>query len=328
MLRTRVGDCHLAVLASAPWGEISIFAGIRVQLRPRWLTQGTAFVFIASCLMIVLFRIGFFTVSLVDLLDVVIVGYLIYVLYQLLKGSIAFNIGLGIVAMALVYWLVRVSGMTLLSGILEQIASLGFFVLIVVFQAEIRRFLMFLGRNVLATRTNFLRQWLPMERLQSDQLRLQEAIINKIVTACEQLASTHTGALIVFVDNPELFGLNESGVLLNSNVSSRLIISIFHKESPVHDGAMIVTQGKIYSVGAILPVSERQDLPPSAGLRHRAAVGLSESTNGFAVIVSEESGTISIADKGRLYPRLDRSALHIELRKRLIPSAQSSTATS
>lgn len=270
--------------------------------------------------MIVLFRIGFFTVSWVDLFDVLIVGYLIYVLYQILRGSIAFNIALGIAAMAVLYWLVRIAGMTLLSGIMGQIANLGFFVLIVVFQAEIRRFLIFLGRNVLATRTNFLRQWLPMERLDENQTQL-EAIINKIVNACEQLAATRTGALVVFVDNPALFGLNESGVLLNSNVSSRLMLSIFHKESPVHDGAMIVTNGKIYSVGAILPVSERQDLPPSAGLRHRAAVGVSEKTSGFAVIVSEETGGISLADKGRLYRNLDRSALHVALRKRLIQAS-------
>lgn len=270
--------------------------------------------------MVFLFRIGFFPVSFVDLLDILIVGYLIYVLYQILKGSIAFNIALGIVAMAFVYWLVRISGMSLLSSILGQIANLGFFLLIVVFQAEIRRFLLFLGRNVLATRTNFLRQWLPVERLNENQQQ-QETIINKIVNACEQLSSTRTGALIVFVETPELFGLNESGVLLNSNVSSRLMISIFHKESPVHDGAMIITNNKIYSVGAILPVSERQDLPPSAGLRHRAAVGVSEKTSGFAVIVSEETGRISLADKGKLYRRLDRSALHVELRKRLITSA-------
>lgn len=258
---------------------------------------------------ILLVKIGFLPISIWDLLDIFIVGYLFYVLYKLSKGSLAFNILVGVLILSVVYWLVNIAEMSLLSGILGGLANFGFIVLVVVFQPEIRRFLIFLGQNFLKSRSSFLKQFITIKTFDADG-QLLESLINKIVNASISLAKRKTGALIVFTQNPELQGLSKTGVTLDSKVSTRLIESIFHKESPLHDGAMLITDGKIYAVGSILPVSESQSLPDSAGLRHRAAVGVSEVANVFSVIVSEETGKISIAKEGKLFQDLDKNQLY------------------
>lgn len=258
---------------------------------------------------ILLVKIGFLPISIWDLFDIFIVGYLFYVLYKLSKGSLAFNILIGVLVLSVIYWLVNIAEMSLLSSILGGLANFGFIVLVVVFQPEIRRFLIFLGQNFLKSRSNFINQFITIKTFNADS-QLLESLINKIVNASISLAKRKTGALIVFTQNPELQGLNKTGVNLDSKVSTRLIESIFHKESPLHDGAMLITDGKIYAVGSILPVSESQSLPDSAGLRHRAAVGVSEVANVFSVIISEETGKISIAKEGKLFQDLDKKQLY------------------
>jgi diadenylate cyclase len=216
--------------------------------------------------------------------------------------------------------------MSLLSGILGGLANFGFIVLIVVFQPEIRRFLIFLGRNFLKGRSSILKQILGIGDFDNYEHSLDK-IINKIINASEKLASTKTGALIVFTENPTLYGLDESGVLLDSNISSRLMESIFHKESPLHDGAMIISNYKIYSAGSVLPVSDSKELPDNAGLRHRAAVGITEKSDAFVIIVSEETGKISTAKGGNLYYHIDKSKLHEALQKALAKPSKTEETT-
>ena len=263
--------------------------------------------------LIQLFKIGFLTISIFDVLDILIVGYLFFVVYKLSKGSLAFNIIIGVFVLSVVYWLVNAAEMSLLSGILGGIVNLGFIVLVVVFQPEIRRFLIFLGRNFLKNRSNLIQQLLGVKSFQGNTDE-QDKIINKIITVTEKLASQKTGALIVFSNTPELDGFNESGVRIDANISTRLIESIFHKESPIHDGAMIISHNKIYSVANVLPLSHSKTLPDTAGLRHRAAVGVSEKTDTFAVIVSEESGKISTAKNGKLQAKINGHQLQQSLK--------------
>jgi uncharacterized protein (TIGR00159 family) len=262
--------------------------------------------------LIFLLKIGFLPISFWDLLDVLIVGYLFYILYNLSRGTLAFNIVIGVIVLVVVYWIVRELGMSLLSSILGGLVDYGFIFIVVMFQPEIRRFLILFGRNFLKGRSNLLRQI--FGDTISQQTTLSEQMINKIVTVTEKLAFTKTGALIVFTQNPSLQGFDNSGVKLDARISTRLIESIFQKESPLHDGAMIISDGKIFSVGSILPISNSRKLPKNAGLRHRAGVGISETTDAFAIIVSEETGKISTAKEGKLTRIKNKNELYQQLK--------------
>lgn len=276
---------------------------------------------------IFLLKIGFLPVSIWDLLDILIVGYLFYVLYKLARGQLAFNILIGAGILLALYWFVNAAEMSMLSFILSGLAQFGFIVLIVVFQPEIRRFLIFLGRNFMSRRSNFLKQFLGATVVDTD-IQFREKIITKLTSVIERLAKAKTGALIVFINNPEFYGLDDTGVILDAQISGRMIESIFHKESPLHDGAMLIRDGKVHSVGCILPVSDNPNLPKSAGLRHRAGVGVTEQTDALSIIVSEESGQISIARRGRLMKNIQKDQLSKILRKLLSVKNETTTTNS
>lgn len=260
-----------------------------------------------------LVKIGFMPITFWDLLDILIVGYLLFQVYKLLKGSLAFNIFAGIILVYIGWWLVDILNMGLLSVILNQFVSVGVILLLIVFQPEVRRFLLFLGQNTLKRRPGFFKQLFNREETRDTQE--QERLINKILKAVERMAKAKTGALMLFTDNPNVEGYSESGVLIDAQLSTRLIESIFNKESPLHDGAMIIKQRKIHAASCILPVSDSPEIPEEAGLRHRAAVGATEGTDVVAVVVSEERGHISIARQGKLTPNISRDQLHKYLRK-------------
>ncbi len=245
-----------------------------------------------------LLGIGFLSVSIWDVLDVLIVGYLIYRVYQLLRGSIAFNIFVGVVMLYLVGWLVSLLKMDLLSSILNQFISVGFIIIIIIFQPEVRRFLLLLGNTTLGGKTNLLSRWLA--RSMSVREEQVQSFQQEIKSAALRLSKEKTGALIVFSKNLEVDAIGHSAVTLDANISQLLLVSIFQKESPLHDGAVVVGKGKILAAGCILPVSESEQLPPSAGLRHRAGLGVAERTNAAALIVSEETGSISYAENGKI----------------------------
>ena len=236
--------------------------------------------------------LSFLNIRFLDIIDILVVGNLIYQVYRLLRGSVAFNIFVGVMMLYLSWWLVRALQMDLLTLILEQFVSVGVIVIAIIFQPELRRFLLLLGNQTLHTRFNFL-------KAEQQNSNVSQAI-HELETALIELAQSHIGAIIVLANNSTLFQYSESGVVLNANVSKPLLISIFHKECPMHDGAVIVSGHKIHAASCVLPLSESPSLPPEAGLRHRAAVGISEASNVTAFIVSEESGHISIANEGQL----------------------------
>jgi diadenylate cyclase len=253
-----------------------------------------------------LFEVGFLPVRIWDIIDILIVGYLMYQLYKLLKGNIAFNIFIGVLMLYVVWWLVNQLEMDLLAAVLGQFVSVGVIIIIIIFQPEVRRFLLFLGKNTLRQRSNFVERIIDRNLENTEEKGRQ---IRAIRSALLRMSKRKTGALIVLARNLSLEGLVTSGVALNAEISEPLLESIFNKESPLHDGAVIIAGGKIISASSILPVSEKPNLPKSIGLRHRAAVGITERVDVTAFIVSEETGYISIAMEGKLRRKIKENEI-------------------
>lgn len=242
-------------------------------------------------------QIGFLPIRILDILDILIVGYLFYQIYRLLKGTIAFNIFIGVVAAFILWQVVKLLHMELTSAVFEQFASVGVIMLLIVFQPELRRFLLFLGNSTLRQRYNFFDRWLGNDDEDKGDIQQKTQLIK---AALLRLAESKTGALIVFAKSFQMEKLNETGVRLDAEISQQLLESIFHKKSPLHDGAVIIGNGKIQKASAVLPISSKTNLPKSIGLRHRAALGASENSDVSVFIVSEETGKISVANKGKL----------------------------
>lgn len=243
--------------------------------------------------MIFLFKIGFLEVSWVDLVDIGMVSILLYQVYKLIRGSIAVNIFLGILALYLIYLIVRAAQMELLATILGQFMGVGVIAMIVLFQPEIRKFLLVIGRST-EFRENFLKTISNWRSEYHDDFD-----IHQITDACKTLKASKTGALIVFSRDTELKFYAETGDLLDAEVNKRLLLTIFNKTTPLHDGAIIIYKGRIKAARCVLPVSENDHLPPHFGLRHRAAVGMSENTDTLVLAISEESGRLILARNGK-----------------------------
>jgi uncharacterized protein (TIGR00159 family) len=250
-----------------------------------------------------------------DILDILIVGYLMYRIFRLLKGSIAFNIFIGVVSLYVIYWLVNALDMALLAVILDQFVKVGVIILVIIFQPEVRRFLLLLGNTTLRQRSNFFGNWIDKNFENSDK---RQTKIQEIKSALLRMSKEKTGALIVLSHNIDLESLGHSGVPINADLSQQLLQSIFHKESPLHDGAVIIDKEKILAASCVLPVSESPSLPKNAGLRHRAAVGITERSNVASFIVSEENGSISFSFDGKLQRRISEQTLLELLEKHYI----------
>jgi len=257
------------------------------------------------------FKIGFLDVTFWDILDILIVGFLIYQIYKLLRGSLAFNIVVGLAFLFIASNVVEYLQMGMLSTLLGGFVSLGLLALLIVFQPEVRRFLIVVGRGTMAGRENFIRRLLGREWEAEDN----DAIIQSILRAIQGFSKNKIGALIVFSRDANVESFANSGVILDANISSRLLESIFNKDSPLHDGAVIINANKIHSASCVLPVSDNSNLPDSLGLRHRAGVGVTETTDALALIVSEENGKFSIARNGKLSNDLSLKQVENRLKK-------------
>ena len=229
-----------------------------------------------------------------DLIDVLLVAFFLYQTYKLMKNSGTLAIFSGVVSFIIVWILVsQVLEMRLMGAILDKFISVGFLVLVILFQDEIRRFLMSLGSK---------RGWNFISKLffPSDGQKKDNSYLTAIVLACMNMSKSNTGALIAIQGDIHLGLYEQTGEIVNAEISSRLIENIFFKNSPLHDGAMIVVGDKIKAAGCILPISQNPNIPTHLGLRHRAALGISQETDARVIIVSEERGKISFASKGRL----------------------------
>ncbi len=262
-----------------------------------------------------LVSIGFVPVTIWDLLDVAVVSYLFYQLNRLVRGSVASNIFLGVITLYVLYFVVGLLGMQMLRAILAQFVSIGVIVIIIIFQPEIRRFLVVVGNNTIRRRGQLLRRIFGFG--DSRKALSEEALahLGEIKRAIVELARRKTGALIIISDNLALEPINTLGTRIDAELSDALLRTIFDKHTPLHDGAVLIERGKVVAAGCVLPVTERTDLPQNVGLRHRAAIGFTERTRSRAFVVSEETGRISVAKSGTLVRKLSEAQLDKELRE-------------
>lgn len=246
-----------------------------------------------------LFNIGFF-----DILDILIIAFLITRLYKLIKGTSSFYIVLSIVSMYIMLALSNILNMHLLSSILEQVTGVGVIALIVVFQQEVRRFLVHFGNKYLSKQ--FFHN--------VSTTGVDNKFIDEIVSACQSMSDTYTGALIVLAKSDDMQSIMETGDIIETEIHRQMIESIFYKNAPLHDGAMIISKGKIRALRCVLPSTERLDIPAYYGMRHKAAIGLTESSDATVVVVSEQTGKISYVAAGKI----NRGLTAIQLKELLL----------
>jgi len=231
--------------------------------------------------------------NILDIIDIALVAFLLYYVYKLIKGTVAINIFFGIVIFYLFYLLVDVLQMRMLSNILGGFMSVGIIALIVVFQPEIRKFLLMIGSTNLSKSGSFMKRF---SFVKAPQDNASDAEV--IVKACTKMGSTKTGALIVIERNNNLDFLVETGDDMKITVTQPILESIFFKNSPLHDGAIIISDNVIKATRVILPVNNQKNIPSRFGLRHRAAIGITEKTDALALVVSEETGQLSYVNNG------------------------------
>jgi diadenylate cyclase len=237
----------------------------------------------------------FIHVRFLDLIDILLVAIILYELYRLVRGTVTFSIFLGIFIVFVVWLVVRALKMELLGSILGQLFGVGVIAIIIVFQQEVRKFLLMLGNRYRANKK------LSLDNLFSDQFSsVSETGLRAIVDSCQDMSQSRTGALIVISRGNELKEYIQTGEVIDAEITAELLKSIFFKNAPLHDGAVIIGSNRIKAARCILPVSQSQEITPSFGLRHRAAIGLTEQTDALTIVVSEETGKISISKNGML----------------------------
>jgi diadenylate cyclase len=237
-----------------------------------------------------------FHITTLDIIDIVLVAFIMFQIYRLIRGTAAFSIFIGIFLIYLFWLIVRALNMELITALLGQVIGVGVIALIIVFQQEVRRFLLVIGNRYM-TRNRFSigRLFSSAKEEKSNSLRAEE-----IVRACESMSLKKTGALIVIGRKSSLDIFTEGGEILNARISSELLETIFFKNSPLHDGAVLIEGDQIIAARCPLPITDQMTLPPNFGMRHRAAVGMSEHSDALVVVVSEETGYISVVDTGNI----------------------------
>ncbi len=244
-----------------------------------------------------------------DAIDILLFAVLLYYIYRLMKESGTINIFYGVLAFIVVWVLAsEIFDMRLIGSILDKFMGIGLIILVILFQEPIKRFLVELGSQ---RRWRFLSNIFHHHKEEIDNEAL--SWVMPIVYACMSMSKSKTGALIVVEQSVPLDNYAASGDRIDALINTRLIENIFFKNSPLHDGAMIIAHGRIEAAGCILPVSHDSDVPRALGLRHRSALGIAQATDALAIVVSEETGNISIAYRGKLSTRLSTTELEHRL---------------
>ena len=255
----------------------------------------------------------FIEFSLLDVLDILLVATLLYYIYKLLKGTVAINIVIGIAFIFFIWKITQALKMEMLSGILGYLLSGGVIALIIVFQQEIRKFLLMIGTTNFTNKRSFLKQ------LKFLQTEIGSEIDSEVILeACKNLSKSKTGALIVIERTNALDFLINTGDTMNALVNEAILESIFYKNSPLHDGALIIRDNFIVATRVVLPISDSAKIPARFGLRHRAAIGVSEKTDAVCLLVSEETGEISYIKDGGFELYSNYEELNEKLKKDLI----------
>ncbi|MEJ1223561.1 diadenylate cyclase [Sediminicola sp. 1XM1-17] len=238
--------------------------------------------------------LNFLDFKITDFLDIILVAILLFYIYKLVRGTVAINIFIGIVIVWALWKLTELVEMQMISSMVGGFMNIGLIALIIVFQQEIRKFLLMVGSTNVASKRSFLRQF----KFLKQEALTTEIDVEAIVGACDKMSTSKTGALIVIERNNSLDFIKSSGDKMNIEVTQPIIESIFYKNSPLHDGAAVIQNNFIVATRVILPVSNERSIPLRFGLRHRAAVGITEKTDALALVVSEETGAISYIKNG------------------------------
>ncbi|WP_430906335.1 diadenylate cyclase [Maribacter sp. 2-571] len=258
--------------------------------------------------------LNFIEFKITDVLDIILVAILLYYIYKLVRGSVAINIFIGIVIVWTFWKLTELLGMEMISSMVGAFMQVGLIALIIVFQQEIRKFLLMIGSTNFANKRNFIKHF---KFLRQEGLTTS-LDVNAILGACENMASSKTGALLVFARNNSLDFVKSTGDIMYSEVNQPILESIFYKNSPLHDGAVVIENNYIVATRVILPVSNERGIPLRFGLRHRAAVGITDKTDAIALVVSEETGNISYIKNGAFVPFKDTESLSNMLKEDLV----------
>lgn len=246
-----------------------------------------------------------FHITVLDIIDILLVATVLFQLYRLIRGTAALSIFLGIFFIYLFWLIVKALNMELISALLGQVIGVGVIALIIVFQQEVRRFLLVIGnRYITKSRFSFSRLFSMVTNEPASPREVEE-----IVKACERLASKKTGALIVVGRKSSLAIFSEGGEILKAVISAELLETIFFKNTPLHDGAVLIEGGRILAARCSLPTTDQVALPPRYGMRHRAAIGMSEHSDAIIVVLSEETGYISVVDTGEMRENITSNEL-------------------
>lgn len=255
----------------------------------------------------------FLDLSFVDVFDIILVALLLFYLYKLVRGTVAINIFIGIVIIYIIWKLTAILKMDMLSSILGNFISVGFFALIVVFQQEIRKFLLLIGSTNFTNRKTVVRYFNFLKEKQNTT-----AIpLDLLVADCKQMAKTKTGALIVIEQNNNLDFLILAENEVHLELAPQMLETLFFKNGPMHDGAIILRNNTIIATRVILPVSQTEKLPKKYGLRHRAGLGISEKTDAFVVVISEQRGSITYIKNGQIMEMSSAESLSKQIKEDL-----------
>lgn len=239
-----------------------------------------------------------------DAIDILLVAVILYLSYNLVKGTSAINIFIGLALIYMAYIIIKAFDLKLLSSILGKFVNVGVIAIMIVFQQEIRKFLLYIGSN------DFLRNrsWRSILKLNFSQKEDQSIAldIESLAVACYNMSAAKTGALIIVARRSSLKFFISTGDLLDAGLNSKMLENIFYKNSPLHDGAVIVEDNRIVAARCVLPVTEKENFPSNYGMRHRAAVGITENTDALAITVSEQTGEVSLTIGGEINPGLSK----------------------
>lgn len=249
-------------------------------------------------------------IHVIDVIDILLVGLLVFYVYKLIRGTAAISIFLGIIILYIVWAVVKALNMSLLSEIMGQVLGVGVIAIIVLFQQEIRKFLLSLGSTYIVNNEK-LKIFSKLFGNKSAGMQLEA--LDEITEACRKMSETKTGALIVLARTSSMDFIIETGDIIDARISRRLIENLFFKNSPLHDGAMVIANDRLVAARCTLPISKNPNIPANYGMRHRAATGLSEETDACVIVVSEETGNISFVMDGHIKTMGSISELRIAI---------------
>ncbi len=258
----------------------------------------------------------FLSFTLTDAIDVFLVAIMLYQLYKMVKGTAAVNVFTGLTLIYVIWIIVRALELKLLGSILGKFINVGVIAVMVVFQQEIRKFLLYIGSNEFLKNKNWKTLFTPATDLNNGSYYDLDS--DSIITACFNMSDTKTGALIILSRKSDLKFYINTGEMVDSALTDRMLENIFYKNSPLHDGAVIIKNNRIVAARCVLPVTDKENFPSNFGMRHRAAVGITETTDSIAITVSEQTGTVSLTLNGEINTNLTKDKLRYLIDKHIV----------